>query len=158
MIQIERTGDWKKLESLLDPNIFAREVLESIQELLGDSADTIVRQQREKIKSGELPANAPYTIMLKGQNSPLIDTGALLASIQSVKMGDDFVAGPQGSHYSGMTASELAVKHEMGGFFLIGNTVHFVPARKFAQEPIDEEMERLPDELIEKIAGVFDSM
>lgn len=156
---VQMTGDWDKLKQLSNPDSrFWQDVFDNIEKAIGEMCDQIAEKQRAKMGSGELPANSPVTIALKGQNSPLIDTGALRRSIKSGKIGKQWYAGPTGRHYSGVSAEALAAKHEVGGFMVIGGNVYLVPPRPFAKRPVEEGVAELPEQALDVIVRAFDNM
>lgn len=103
------TGDWDRLRRALDSNKFTRALRRNVVPAMGQSAQEL--QSRVRRPSGLAP-NAALTIMVKGRNDPLRDTGDLLSSVEVKKQGPfRFVIGVSGNSRSARLAEFL---HEGG--------------------------------------------
>ena len=61
MSEVLLTGDWEKVKRLLSP-VGQKTLYTSIVKTLKTTADSVASGMVAKIKSGDLPANAPSTI------------------------------------------------------------------------------------------------
>jgi len=137
----------RKLEGVVEKAV-DRSIYESVHSTASD--------MRNNIKDGDFTPNAPYTVALKGRDEPLVDTGDMLSSIKAIKTKKGWSAGPTGHNRSaGMSNLKLATRNEAGGWEVKENGhIVKVPARPFAQKPVDENIDELP-RLIEKKIEAF---
>jgi len=133
----------KQLETAI-PNAVNRSIYETAHFTASD--------MEKNIRDGDFTPNAPYTIALKGSDEPLIDTGAMINSIKVRERKKGWSAGPGGyNRNAGMSNLELAARNEAGGWEMKGNHAVEIPARPFAQKAVDENVEKLPKRIEERL-------
>ena len=86
---IKRTGEWFKLERILDMVAWRKHERALMRHILGNLGKLGERQIRQEIERGRFIRNAALTIALKGSNEPLKGkgTGALFQGITSEVIG-----------------------------------------------------------------------
>lgn len=77
----KKTGDWKRLLRMLDPNVF-RPILEKhVGPAVGRAGHLVQGRVRKAIKEGMTPPNAALTILIKKTSKPLVAGGDLIQSV-----------------------------------------------------------------------------
>ncbi len=90
-IVFKKDSGWKKFEKALGPRRFNQILSKNMNRALKINCLIMVAKTREVIKEGNLEANAPMTIAVKGENKPLVGYKAgatLFGSITHAIQGD----------------------------------------------------------------------
>lgn len=89
---LKLTGDWDKLRMRLDASNFDKLAHRNMRRATQRNAQQVVRAMRKRIKSRRYAANVALTIVLKGQDLPLVDHAAGLFQALTSRMVDTHAA------------------------------------------------------------------
>ncbi|OPY54712.1 MAG: hypothetical protein A4E48_00291 [Methanosaeta sp. PtaU1.Bin060] len=97
---------------------------------------------KQKIQSNVPPPNAPSTIARKGHSNTLIDTGEMLESVTHMQ-----------AEEGGALTGEVGIFDEQNAKKALWNEygTDRIPARPFMRPAIDENMDRIAQEMAEEI-------
>lgn len=114
-ISVSRFGDgWRKLDNL---KAAGKAFIAYFEDSPRAMANAVSREMRKALRSTKLPRNSMATIIMKGSNTPLVDSGKLLDSIETVKLGPfDYYGGvdPVGREANGHSFVSIALAQNSG--------------------------------------------
>lgn len=86
---VKLTGPWKRIEYILDPVYFSKEVEKNLAIATALNAKKVEAWMRGVIKKGGFAENEKLTIAIKGSSKPLVDRGDLFKAITSLIISKD---------------------------------------------------------------------
>ena len=141
----ELTGDWGRLEAILNPSRLAS----GVQQAAARVGNYGASQVKKGIVSGspggqKFAPNSPLTVQRKGSSSPLIDKGDLVGSVtyQVIDANSVFIGVKKGKEVNiaavhefgctiGVTPKMRAYLHHQGVHLRVSTQYIHIPARPF---------------------------